>query len=132
MKEFSTVPPAAGVETVLRRVDGCTRSNSAMDVIEIMAAMDLAFMPVVTDYLNPVVTGAVSMDHLSEAIRILGSEKARVVNAPLLRMPIVGPDAPLENLAHTAGDAPAYIVAQDERLIGIYEPRWRQGITREP
>jgi hypothetical protein len=108
------------VRDLMRALDGCIAENTALDVVEIMDEMDLAFMPVVADAATRRVVGVVSRGGLENAIQALGAVRATVRAAPLLEMPILQAETGADAVEEVAGRAPAYIVVEQGRLIGIY------------
>lgn len=108
------------VRELMRALDGCISENTALDVVEIMDEMDLAFMPVVADTDSRRVVGVVSRGGLESAIRALGAARATVRAAPLLEMPLVPAETGADAVEEVAGRAPVYIVVEQQRLVGIY------------
>lgn len=114
-------PPGPLVGQAMRALDGCTAENNARDVVEMMDEMELDFMPVVADLNSRRVVGVVSRAGLENAVRVLGMRKAMVRAAALIHFPLVEADVPLHALQAYAGPAPAYVVVDGHRLLGIYE-----------
>lgn len=111
----------------MRPLDGCTPGSSAREVARVMDEMGLRFMPVVGGAGDRRITGAVSRNGLMEAIRVAGDSSARVQDARLLSLPRVEPDLQMDRLEERAGLAAAYVVADGDRLLGLYDPGegWR-------
>lgn len=110
------------IRKLMLPLDGCVFSNSARDVVDVMDATGLRYMPVVSDYRTRRITGAVARDDLGIAMRVRGEDAARVRDARLLGLPLVGPDLPVGRLEEDVGLAAAYFVAEGDRLLGLYDP----------
>lgn len=107
---------------VMRPVDGCMRQNHAQDVMEVMDAFDLAFMPLVDEFGGGTVRGAVTRSKLAQVIRRFGRD-ARVIQVRPVMLPNIPADAPVAQMPGAAARAPAYVVTErGGRLVGVYEP----------
>lgn len=114
--------PATPVREATRKLDGCLGQNHASDVLDIMEAMSISFMPLVDDFSSGRVRGAVTRSDLATIVRRFGMD-ARVIQARPVRLPIVPADVPVAQVPAVAGPAPAYIVMErGGGLVGVYEP----------
>lgn len=107
---------------VMRPVDGCLRQNHARDVLDIMDALNLAFMPLVDEFGGGKVRGAVTRSDLAQVIRRFGAD-ARVIQVRPIMLPNIPADTPVTQIPVAAGWASAYIVTErGGQVTGIYEP----------
>jgi predicted transcriptional regulator len=108
------------VGTVAQRLDGCLPQNSAEDVLDVMDALDLNFMPLVEGFENGRLLGIVARAELTRIMERNGS--ARVEDAVLIELPQVRADTPLVDLAAAANHQHAWLVTDgDGRVHGVYE-----------
>lgn len=115
-------PPDTPVREVTRYLCGCVRQNHAQDVLDVLDALGLSFMPVVEDFSDARVAGVVTRAGLETALERHGSS-ARVAQAAPILLPMVADDTPVGLIATLAGEAPAYVITRHKRrLVGIYQP----------
>lgn len=111
---------AARVRDVMRPVDGCIRQNHAQDVLEIMDALNLEFMPLVDGFGGGRMRGAVTRSDLAQVVRRFGAD-ARVLQARPVMLPNIPADTPVGKVPDAAGRGLAYVVTErGGRLAGIY------------
>lgn len=122
------IDPATPVRAVMRRLDGCLRENSAIDVLEVMDALGVTFMPLVDDFSSGNARAAISRSDVAMLVERFG-HKARIIQARPILLPGVPADIPVGQVPSIAGPASAYIVLErGGRLAGIYEPSSPWGI----
>lgn len=104
-----------------QRVDGCLPQNSAEDVLDVMDALDLNYMPLVENFESGRVLGIVARDELARILEWNGGG-GRAGDAELIELPTIRADSPLIDIAATAKEHHAWLVLDFQgRLHGIYE-----------
>jgi CBS-domain-containing membrane protein len=104
-----------------QRVDGCLPQNSAEDVLDVMAALHLNFMPLVEDFESRRLLGIVARDELARILEWNGGS-GRAGDAELIELPTVRADTLLSDIADGAKQHCAWLVVDLQgRVHGIYE-----------
>jgi CBS domain-containing protein len=114
----------AVVGKLARPLDGCVRRNHARDVLDVMDALEIDFMPLVDDFGGRKVIGVITRWELARILRRSGSA-GRVEDGTAVLLPMVSEDTPVGHVEATAGKATAYVVVDaDGSLKGIYRPAY--------
>lgn len=93
---------ATPVRETARKLDGCLGESNALDVLDVMDAMSISFMPLVDDFSAGRVRGAVTRSDLASVVRRFGAD-ARVISARPVMLPNVPGDMPVGQLPSVAG-----------------------------
>jgi predicted transcriptional regulator len=104
-----------------QRVYGCLPQNSAEDVLDMMDALQVKFMPLVADFESGKVLGIIGREDLSGLVD-RGGGSARAGDAGLIALPTIRADTPLSAIAETGEPDQAWLVVDAlGQLHGIYQ-----------
>lgn len=110
------------IREVTRHLYGCVRQNHVQDVLDVLDALELDFMPVVDDFRSARVVGVMTRSNLEDTLSRKGTH-ARIAQVTSVTLPTILHDRLSGELADLVDGASACVVVQEEgRLVGIYAP----------